>query len=172
MNMKTRYSIRKYKPEPVDNELIRQIVDDMLLSPSGKNKKPWEFLVIDDAKIIHGLSKSKKAGAGFVKYTSNVVMVLSLEDESDTWIEDGAITLMVGHLKAHELGLGSCWIQIRNREAENMDSESFVREYLDLPDCYRIVGFLTIGYPDEKITREKNANYLKVHHNRLGAKYE
>ena len=43
-------------------------------------------------------------------------VVLSQEEKSDTWIEDGSIALTIGHLTAHELGLGSCWIQIRNRQ--------------------------------------------------------
>jgi len=172
MKMETRYSIRKYKPEPVDKSLIKEIIDDMLLSPSGKNKKPWEFLVLDDPEVIHGLSRSKKAGAGFVKQTTNVILVLSLHEQSDTWIEDGAITLMVGHLKAHELGLGSCWIQLRNRQAEDVDSETFVRDYLNIPENYRMVGFLTLGYPDEEPSREKVRDYSKVHYNLVGGKYE
>lgn len=172
MNLMNRYSIRKYTSDKVKDEWVKEILDAMLLSPSGKNKKPWEFLVIDEKESISQLSSCKKAGAGFVKDAPLVIVVLSLEDISDTWIEDASITLTHGHLKAHELGLGSCWIQVRNRLAETCTSEESVRSILNLPKSYRVVGFLSIGVPDETPTRDKTIDYTKIHYNKLGEKYE
>lgn len=172
MNFMNRYSIRRYKSDKIKDEWVKEILDAMLLSPSGKNKKPWEFILIDDRDLINELSVCKKTGAGFVKDAPLVILVLSLEDMSDTWIEDAAITLTHGHLKAHELGLGSCWVQVRNRLAENSTSEECVKNILQLSKSYRVVGFLTVGVPDENPTREKIIDYSKVHYNKIGEKYE
>ena len=43
MNFMNRYSIRRYKSDKIKDEWVKEILDAMLLSPSGKNKKPWEF---------------------------------------------------------------------------------------------------------------------------------
>jgi nitroreductase len=170
--LKDRYSIRKYKDLEVDKKLIHKILEAMLSSPSGKNKKPWEFLTINDSNLIKGLAQAKKGGAQFLEGTRNAIVVLSLEEISDTWIEDASIALTIGHLAAHDLGLGSCWIQIRNRENHDGPSEDFVKKYLDLPDGIRVVGLLSIGYPDESPNREKTYEFEKVYHNKYGVKYE
>lgn len=172
MNLMNRYSIRKYTNEAIKKEWIEDILTSMLLSPSGKNKKPWEFIYIDDKVLIENIASCKVKGASFVKSASAVILVLSLENESDTWIEDGAVALTIGHLKAHELGLGSCWIQVRQREAESMSSEAYVKQLMSLPDKYRVVGFLTLGMPDETPTREKHVDMSKVHYNKVGQAYE
>lgn len=171
-NLSSRYSIRKYKDKPVEKELVDDILEAMLLSPSGKNKRPWEFLSIDDPSLIKSLAKSKKGGAHFLSQTPHVIMVLSLEEESDTWIEDASITLTIGHLKAHDLGLGSCWIQIRNRVNDQGPSENYVRELLDLPKHIRVVGLLSIGYADEEVNRPKKVDFDKVHYNTYGGSNE
>jgi|LGVF01.2.fsa_nt_gb nitroreductase len=170
--LKTRYSIRKYKQETVAKELIHNIVEAMLSSPSGKNKNPWEFLCLDNKEIISGLSRAKSGGAKFLESTPNVIVVLSQEEKSDTWIEDASIALTIGHLTAHELGLGSCWIQIRNRENADGPSIDYIREYLNLPDGLNVVGLLSIGYPDEQPDRVKKYDYSKVHYNKYGVSNE
>lgn len=172
MNFNTRYSIRKYIETRIEKEKIDELLEVMLTSPSGKNKKPWEIIVIDEPETIEKLSKCKTGGASFVKYASHILMVVSLPEQSDTWVEDASIVLTVGHLKAHDMGLGSCWIQVKSRYNEEGPSIDFVREAMAIPMDKEVVGFLSLGYPDESPKREKIADMAQVHYQQYGQKYD
>ncbi len=45
-----RRSIRKFKPDPVPEEMIRQLLESARLAPSGSNTQPWRFIVVKDAE--------------------------------------------------------------------------------------------------------------------------
>lgn len=157
--LKARRSIRKYKEEKVDNKTIDKLLEAMLLAPTGKNARPFEFIVVDDREILNELSVSKANGAQFLKTTPQCIVVLSDSSKTNIWIEDGSIALTIGHLFAHELGLGSCWIQIRERERKDgSSSELFVKDLFNLPEHIRVIGLLAFGYPDEEKT-PKTANW-------------
>ena len=47
----TRRSIRKYKAEPVSDDVIRQLLESACLAPSGSNTQPWHFIVVRDPQI-------------------------------------------------------------------------------------------------------------------------
>lgn len=161
--MYKRYSSRKYSQEKVSTQDINTIVECMLLSPSAKNKNPWDFIVIHDLSLIKALADSKVAGAKFLDNTQHVIAVIGHEALSDTWIEDGAITLTIGHLAATSLNLGSCWIQIRNRQAEDCSSEAYVKKLLKIPEDLRVLGLLSIGHAMDENTKEKTPDWTKVH---------
>ena len=163
-----RYSVRKYTTEKVSKESLDYILECMLLSPSGKNKNPWQFIVVNDVELIKTLADSKKAGANFLKDTQHVIVVVGDEEASDTWVEDASITLLVGHLAATSLELGSCWIQTRNREAENENSEAYVKRVLNIPNRLRVLGLLSIGHPVQLKEKEKVINKSKVYLNNYG----
>lgn len=166
-----RYSVRKYTTEKVSKDNIDYILECMLLSPSGKSKNPWEFIVVNDLKLINTLADSKKAGAKFLKDTQHVIVVVGDEAASDTWVEDASITLMVGHLAATTLELGSCWIQTRNREAENENSETYVKRVLGIPNRLRVLGMLSIGHPVQVTEREKSIDQSKVFSDHYGTAF-
>ncbi len=69
---------------------------------------------------------------------------------SDVWIEDCSIAAIIIQLVAEDLGLGSCWIQIRNRKHnENISSEDFIKRLLDISKEKKIEAIISIGHPDE-----------------------
>jgi nitroreductase len=86
-------------------------------------------------------------------------------------VEDCAIAAIVAHLTAHSLGLGSCWIQIRNRAySSEKSSEKYVRELLGIPSNLRVESIISIGVPGETkppVPAEK-LQYEKITYNRNG----
>lgn len=84
-----------------------------------------------------------------IKDANKVIVVVADTLIADTWIEDSSIALTHMHLMATELGLGSCWVQIRMRSKEGIDSESLVRDILKIDSHYRIVGILALGHSDD-----------------------
>jgi nitroreductase len=63
-------------------------------------------------------------------------------------VEDCSIAAIVAHLTAHSLGLGSCWIQIRNRaHSIEKTAEKHVQELLGIPSDLRVESIISIGFP-------------------------
>jgi nitroreductase len=73
---------------------------------------------------------------------------------------------MIGQLVATSIGLGSCWIQIRNRDhSPEKSAEEYVKEILGIPDPYRVLCILAVGYPAEekKPIPKGELPYSKIH---------
>jgi nitroreductase len=96
-------------------------------------------------------------------------------EHSDVWIEDASIAATFMILTAQDLGLGSCWIQIRKRNhSVNISSEEFIKDLLGIPANLRILCLLAIGYSaedkPEKTIAEVKLNDIFL--NRYGERYE
>jgi nitroreductase len=92
-------------------------------------------------------------------------------ERSSVWVEDASIACIFIQLTAESLGLGSCWIQIRDRmHDQTKPAEAYVAEVLSIPKKIKVEAMIAIGYPDEqKAPRGKEElQYAKVHHNRYG----
>ena len=149
--IKKRRSIRKYKQKEVEKEKIHKIMQSALLSPSGKNINPWKFVVVEDKELLLELSKAKTGGSQFLAQVPLAVVVLTDPEKTDIWIEDASIAATMIMLSAQDSGLGSCWIQIRNRmHQDNIKSEKYVKQILKIPDNLAVLCIIAIGYPDEK----------------------
>jgi nitroreductase len=115
------------------------------------------------------LSKAKDQGAGFLKDAALGIVICGDESASDVWVEDCAIAAIVVQLTAHSLGLGSCWIQIRNRShSTEKTAEEYARETLDIPNGLRVGCIVSIGRPAEtKAPRPaQELDYRKIRYNR------
>lgn len=169
--VRTRRSIRTYSAEPVSSEAIALLVETLLRSPSSRNNKPWEFIIVDDRQLLAGLAQAKSSGSQFLKSAALGIVICADSSKSDVWIEDCSIAAILAQMAAHSLGLGSCWIQIRSRmQNESLSSEQYVRELLDIPPALNVATIISIGHPDE-IKEPVPGNRLdfgKVRHNRFG----
>ena len=166
--LRTRRSIRKFKDQKIEEDKIEIIKEAVLRSPSGRTRNPWRFVFVDDKELIEKLSKAKDHGAAFMKSASLAIAVCGDENESDTWIEDCSIAAIFSQLTAHSLGLGSCWVHVRNRKhSDEMTSEEYVREVLNIPDSLKIDCIVAIGYPDEERASlaKEELQYDKIKYN-------
>ena len=161
--LRDRRSIRRYKDEKIDEQIIEQLKEAALRSPSSRGINPWRFLFITDKEKLEVLSRAKKSGSGFLKGAGLGVVVIARDEESDVWIEDCSIASIILQLAGHSLGLGSCWVQIRNRmHDDGQTSEDYIRKVLDLPERSKVECMIAFGYPDE----------IKEPHSRSELKYE
>ena len=158
--LKERRSIRKYRDRCVEDEKIKKILTAGKMAPSGKNKKPWEFIVVEDREIMRDLSRVKPKGGLFIEDAPIGIAVVGDEERSDTWVEDCSIASTFMQLEAHNLGLGSCWVQIRGRfTATKEDAEVKVREILNIEERKRVLCIITVGYSDEVKPAYKEEDY-------------
>ncbi len=148
--IQSRRSIRKFKSKPIEKEKINILVEAALRSPSSKGFNPWQFIVVQDASLIQKLSFAKSHGSSFLKNAPLAIVVCADTSKSDVWIEDASIASIFLHLAAHDIGLGSCWIQIRKRaHSSSLNSDAYVKEVLNIPDNIMIESIVAMGYADE-----------------------
>jgi nitroreductase len=170
-----RRSIRKYQKRSVESEKIQTLVEAALRSPSSMGYNPWEFVVVDDADLLDKLSKAKLHGSGFIKNAPLGIVVCADPERSSVWVEDASIACTYIQLAAESLGLGSCWIQIRERmHDQTKTAEAYISEVLKIPNKMKVEAMIAIGYPDEqKPPRAKeDLQYGKVHQNLYGKPFK
>ncbi|MBQ9637111.1 MAG: nitroreductase family protein [Prevotella sp.] len=156
-----RRSHRRFTDEAIDGELVKLLLRAALMSPTSKNQRAWKFVVVDDALKIEKLSDAKEMGSQFLKNAPLAIVVLGNGEENDCWIEDGSIAAFAMQLQAEALGLGSCWIQIRERHlSDGTDSETIVRGILDIPTEERVLCVLAFGHPAD-VRQPQNEDRLK-----------
>ena len=166
--LRTRRSVRKFTEQPIENEKLQILKEAILRAPSSKNSNAGEYIFVDDAAIIQKLALCKTYGAAALQTAKLAVVVLSDESKTVAWIEDSSIVAFIAHLTTHSLGLGSCWIQIRGREHSEMKtSETYICETLHIPEQYRVLSIIAIGYSQGEHNGKpfSNLDFGKIHEN-------
>lgn len=169
--MRKRRSIRKFTAEPISQKDRKLLMEALLRSPTSRNFKPLEFVLVDDPMLLATLSTAKPHGAAFLKEAALAVVICADETKSDVWVEDCSIAAILLQMTAQSLGLGSCWVQLRLRNHdERTTSEQFVQKTLHLSETLRVGMMIAIGHPAEK--REplpaSELDHGKMHMNSYG----
>ncbi len=163
-----RRSVREFMPRDIAPAIVEKIIEGLLLSPSGRGKRPWEFIVVDNRDIIGKLSESKEHGSAFLKDAPLAVVILGNPELSDTWIEDTSIASAYALLMAESLGLGACWVQIRGRyHSSGILADSYIKDLLRMPKSLTVESVIAFGFPHKKpqpYTRD-SLPFEKVHRN-------
>lgn len=163
-----RRTIRKYRDKEVHKETIDKIIKGALTSPSGRNIKPWELIVVTDKEVLATLGTARDNISAHIKDAGVGIVIVANPELTDIWVEDASIMATIIQLTSESLGLGSCWIQVRERLNVSKESvEDCVKKVLNIPENYRVECMLAIGYPDEekKPHEEDGLSYDKVHYN-------
>lgn len=142
-----RYSVRAYKPTPVEKEKLRKVLEAALLAPTAANRQPFEFVVIP----TQGREAELKRIYGREWFTQAPLVICACAKTSEAWTRrDGKnyaevdTTIAMDHLilAAADLGLGTCWIAAFDLAA--------AREILGLPPQVEPVAFTPLGYPADE----------------------
>jgi nitroreductase len=158
--IKSRRSCRTFTEEPLTEEQVVALMRAALMSPSSHRTNGWQFVLVDDREKLHALSACKEHGSGLIDGAPLAIVVCADSSVSDVWIEDASTAAMSILYQSEALGLGACWVQVRNRKnAEGVDSEVVVRDILSLPENMRVVCFLAIGH---KGMERKGQNMEKI----------
>lgn len=164
--LRTRSSSRKFKEKEIEPSIIEDILKAGLMAPSSRSRRPWEFVAVTDRETLKKLSECREAGSSFIANAPLAIVVAADPEKCDVWIEDCSIAAIIMQLTAHSLGLGSCWVQVRERNSAKQEkAENHIKSVLALPDSYHVECILAIGYPDEekKAYEDKDLQYNKIH---------
>ena len=143
-----RYSVRAYRPDPVEDEKLQAVLDAARLAPTAANRQPFQLIVMHTAGRKEEIGKIYRR-AWFVQapLVIGVCAISSLawvreSDRFNARLIDAAIVADHLILAATNLGLGTCWIAAFNVEA--------ARAVLQLPDEAEPVIFTPLGYPADQ----------------------
>lgn len=149
--MLNRRSVRKYTGEHISGEKLEKILQAGLAAPSGRSRQPREFVVVQRKEALKKLAGCREHGSQMLENADCAIVVIADELEQDVWTEDCSIAMAYMHLMADSLGIGSCWIQGRLRQApDGRSTEEYVRECLGFPKTYRLEAILSLGVPAKK----------------------
>lgn len=149
--LRTRRSVRQFEQRPIEKEKVDLLVEAVLRSPSSRSLNPWEFVVVTDPQTISNLAKAKVHGSSFMKNAPLAIVVCADPGKCDVWVEDCSIAALIAHLAATDLGLGSCWIQIRLRDHDGkVSAEEYIKKLLGLSENTVVEAIIAIGYPKEE----------------------
>lgn len=162
---KVRRSMRKFTEEKITHEEQRLLMRTALMSPSSKGLHSYEFIIVEDSHKLEALSKSKDKGAEFLANAPMAVVVLASPSVSDVWIEDASVAATTLLYQAEDMGLGACWIQIRERkDEEGKDAEANVKDILGIDDERRVCCIVAVGHKgmERKPQNEERLLWEKV----------
>ena len=141
---KSRYSVRSFKDQPIEDEIMRQILEAGHVAPTACNNQPQKIYIAKSEK-----ARKKLAAVCRCTFDAPVILVVcydrtldwknKLQPGYESGETDAAIVCTHMMLEAAELGIGSCWVGYFNADR--------VSEILGLPDTVTVSALLPMGYP-------------------------
>lgn len=109
-------------------------------------------------------------GSQFMKGAPLAIVVIGDPQQNDCWVEDGSIAAISMQLQAEELGLGTCWVQMRGRGlSDGTSAGNIIRGILGMPDNYDVLCVLAVGHKadERKPQNEERLKWENVHINKF-----
>lgn len=166
-----RRSYRKFTTEEIDADDVTLILRAGLMAPSSMNRRNWHFVVVDDALDLEKIADAKEAGAQLIKGAPLAIAVVGDPLQNDCWVEDCSLAALSMQLQAEDLGLGSCWVQMRGRGLnDGTTADTVIRGVLDIPENYFVLCVLAIGHRAEELPAhdEEQLKWENVHVGTMG----
>lgn len=161
-----RHSTRRFTDEKLSQDDVVKLMQAALLAPSGRHRRPWQFVVVDNKEKLQKLSLCKPSGAQLIAGAALAIVVTADALLANTWIEDASIAATYIQLQAEELNLGSCWVHVRDYQtADETSSEDYVRAELNIPLQQQVVCIIAVGHKAEETepTKLEDLEWEKVH---------
>ena len=161
-----RTSVRRYRPDPVSRETIERLLECAVRAPNHKLTEPWRFAVLtggakarlaeiradhrlrkaDDPASEEARARADKARRETLESPAFIVMMVRTSEDDITREEDYAAVMMATAnlmIAAQSLGLGTYL------KTGGVMRDAALAELIGLPESYRVVGILSVGYPVE-----------------------
>ena len=165
--IRTRRSIRKYKEDPVPDELLEKILEAGTWAPTGKGNQAPTIIAITNKEQRDRLMKlnAKIMGAENADpfYGAPVVLLVVVDTQYPTACNDGELVIENMLLAAHDLGLGACYIWRAKQELETEEGKQMLADWgLPADASFEGVGHVILGYADmePKAPAARKENYV------------
>ena len=165
-----RRSVRDYTNAPIPREKLDAILHAGLAAASSKNRRPWEFILVQNRATLDALCDCRPGAGNLLGKCTAAIVVCADAEAVDVWVEDCASAITQMHIVADALGVGSCWLQVRLRQAaDGRDTAEVVRDILGIPEKYGVMAILTLGMPGSHPAPHtvEELPLEKIHHERF-----
>ena len=177
-----RRSIRKYRDQTVDMDIVKEIIHDGTFAPSAGNEQPWQFVIVTNTELLQRISDDCKTNiltriannpndyaqkyqkmlqnqAFHIFYHAPCLIIIVGDRHVKNLYFDCTLAASYVMMSATARGLGTCWI---NFAREITDPE--ILSQLGVPDNYTIVAPIILGYPaiEPSVPTRKEATILKI----------
>ena len=164
--IKTRRTVREYRPDPVPEDVVLRILQAGRWAPSSSNTQGWHFVVISDRDTLASLGNIATQGP-FIGQAPMAIAIV-MEDAPRPQLDAGR-ALQQMELVAWSEGLGTCFVGVRTAEQQHA-----VKELLGIPPELELITILPFGYRIEgqgpKGTPRKPMEDI-AHRERFGERY-
>ncbi|MCZ6867192.1 MAG: nitroreductase family protein [Chloroflexi bacterium] len=164
--LRSRLTIRSFKPDPVPDEMVTRILQAGRWAPSSRNLQPWHFIVIRDREALQEIGRIATSGSFVAQAPLAIAIVMEDADRPEL---DAGRALQQMELLAWSEGLGTCFVGLRDKEQNRK-----VKEMLGIPDRMDLITVLPFGYRLDNVKgtgrRRKPLSDI-AHAERFGQKY-
>jgi nitroreductase len=150
-----RASVRSFVKCEVPDEDLMRILDAARRAPSGRNRQPWEFVLVTSPDTLSKLGKIQ----GCIAETSAAIAVVMDEAASQYWKEDAAAAIENMLLATVALGYASLWV-----EGYVLQNEAYGKEVLGVPADKRLLAVLPIGKPAQPVAQAQKKPLKDILH--------
>lgn len=163
-NMKTRRSIRKYKPDMIPDDVLNRIIEAGTYAATGMGKQSPIIIAVTNKEIRDKFSKMNAEIMGVDSdpfYGAPVVLIVLADKARPTYVYDGSLVMGNLMLAAHAEGIGSCWIHRAKEEFVSAEGKAFLKS-LGIEGEYEGIGHCVLGYTDgeEPKAMPRKENYV------------
>ncbi|OGW79863.1 MAG: nitroreductase [Omnitrophica bacterium RIFCSPLOWO2_12_FULL_44_17] len=151
-----RACVRKYTSKAIPKDMIEKLIDAGRRAPTARAIEPWEFIVVTDKETLSSLSKIAEYGR-FIKEAACCIAVYC--KYTKYYLEDGSAASENILLAATDLGLGACWVA-----GDKKPYVTDVSKLLDVPEEFKLISLIPLGWPVEKVEQKKNRKLKDVLH--------
>ena len=162
----TRRSCRKFQDRPVEPQKIESLLRAGMQAPSGKDARPWQFLVLTEREALETLSRTCPFSVSAAKAPAAILLLADYEkEERDVMWWPQALSACAENmlLQAQEEGLGAAWLGIWPLPERTI----YLREAFSLPDTLEPFAAITVGYPLREKPFDDRWDPSLVHWNKL-----
>lgn len=169
-NIKTRRSIRKYKPDMVPQEILDKIIEAGLYAASEMGQQNTIIIQVTNKELRDKISKMNQEIGGWKEgfdpfYGAPAMLIVLAKKDWPNRVYDGSLVMGNLMLAAHDLGIGSCWIHRAKQEFETDWGKEFLKS-LGIEEEYEGIGHCALGYvdgdyPKAPTIKENRVYYVK-----------
>ena len=144
--IRSRRTVRDYKPDPVPPEALHKILQAARWAPSSSNTQKWHFVVVQDRETLTALGKIATQGTFIGQAPLAIAVVM---DDAPRPQLDAGRALQQMELMAWSQGIGMCFVGVRDPEQQRA-----VKKLLNIPEGMELITVLPFGYRDEGVKRQ------------------
>ncbi|HOW64157.1 MAG TPA: nitroreductase family protein [Candidatus Paceibacterota bacterium] len=159
----TRRSVRRYRPDPIPDEIMQNLLRAAMSAPSAGNEQAWQFVVVTQRALLDRIPAIHPHAQMLTEAQAALLVCgdLQREEHRGYWVQDCSAATENLLLAAHDQGLGAVWVGVYPREERILP----LRELFRLPETVIPFSLVPIGYPTEAAMAEDRFNLERVHFN-------